>query len=319
MQDTPWTVDGFQLPYHQFLFKLLNGLSSTLWNNGVFVGGTLCVFRLGEYRKSDDLDFFFKSLRGLSDFRNLGSSIFGFGKCLEYTYYDNLKKIICRIDNPFDNKKAIKCEFLYSDDLLNNPMLFHTQKQNGKFEIASYKTSILMKTMAFCGRGSLPNIARQSNKDIVDLAVLFGKVGQEHFIEAFESLNKIWNDSWTRNRLRNKLSESTLLNSLDHHWLLPAERRLAERAGVEFLKFVAEYFDVPYTPLERTIRGIEDRECEAYLDYIDGKIVHGDTALARGWLPFVARDPVAEETQNYTVQDVREYSEDDMDEPCPGR
>lgn len=145
----------------------------------------------------------------------------------------------------------------------------------------------------------------------------FGKVGQEHFIEAFEDLKEIWNDSWTRNRLRNKLSESTLLNSLDHHWLLPAERRLAERAGVEFLKFAAEYFDVPYTPLERTARHIEDRESETYLDYLDGKIVHGDAALARDWLPFVACDPIAEELSPYTIQDVREYGDDDMDEFCP--
>ena len=54
------------------------------------------------------------------------------------------------------------------------------------------------------------------------------------------------------------------------------------------------------------------------LNYLDGKIVPRDVALARGWLPFVTCDSVAEETQNYTVQDVREYGEDNMDESYLG-
>lgn len=51
----------------------------------------------------------------------------------------------------------------------------------------------------------------------------------------------------------------------------------------------------------------------------DDKIVYGDAALARGWLPVVAYDPIAEEIPGHTIQDVREYDSDDMDEPCPGR
>ena len=73
---------------------------------------------------------------------------------------------------------------------------------------------------------------------------------------------------------------------------------------MEFLQFSAEYFDLPYTPVRRTARDIENEECEAYLAFLDGQIIHGKDAIAHGWLPFVAHDPVIDESFSENIQDV---------------
>lgn len=295
MRDSLWIAEGFDIPYHNHLLSIIDGLDSRLWEEGVFVGGTLCVFRFDEYRRSDDLDFFFRSQSGLQAFRSIGPRIFGFGECRDYRYLRLAEKLVCKLENPFSDEDLIKCEFLCSEDLLRCPSLFRTSPQKistGKTIMAiTPETSVLTKFMAFVSRAPFSGGAFQPNKDIVDLAVLYGKLGPEIFDREFENVEEVWGRSWVHNRLQSKLNESTLLRALDAHWLLPSQRRLAERAGRSFMQHAAQWFDASYRPIERSSLDIECEECETRLDHFEGKLTEGADATALGWLPFVASPP----------------------------